>query len=294
MRTRIISALVGTPILLALLFWPGTPRPFYGWPFALLLLVLMLTALREFYNGCRIGGAVPLEEFGYGVAVVLMLAATPLVGDMGGLLLRFVLSLAVMLSLVVEALRRNSSPLRNLAPLWLGALYVGWLFPFGLRLRLIGPEAVAHLGWRLPSPWMEQFGHGPWLLLFTILVTTTVDSGAYFVGKSIGKHKLAPKVSPGKTWEGSAGGFAAAILVGALAAYCLGLPLRFALPTAALIGVVAQLGDLSKSAIKREIGIKDFGSLIPGHGGVLDRFDSLLFTVPLVYWLLVLTGPLPH
>ena len=110
---------------------------------------------------------------------------------------------------------------------------------------------------------------------------------AYLAGKAFGKHKLAPVLSPGKTWEGAAGGFLGALIMAALLGWLLRFPLAWSLTAGALTGLVAPLGDLFESAFKREIGVKDLGTMLPGHGGALDRFDSLLFTAPLVYWLTV-------
>jgi phosphatidate cytidylyltransferase len=278
-RTRVVSALIGAPFVLAMMMWPGGSWPFAGWPFALLVLVLILIGLHEFYAGCRNADLAPRDAFGYGAGVVFLLSATPLLPANNPNLWRFGLTALVMLSLASEVFRKDGRPLHTLPATWLGAFYVGWLFPYAVRIRLSSPGLV-----HLPHPWID-IGEGAWLLLFTMLATSAVDTGAYFAGKALGRHKLAPEVSPGKTWEGSVGGFIAAVVVGVIGHLVLGLPLAFALIAGALIGVMAQIGDLSKSKIKREIGIKDFGSLIPGHGGVLDRFDSLLFTAPTIFWL---------
>jgi phosphatidate cytidylyltransferase len=287
LRTRVLSAAAGAPLLIAFILWPGG-APFSGWPFALLVLALTLVALREFYDGCRGAGLTPRDLFGFAAALLILLINTPLVREHDRfLVLSFGLTVLAMASLATEALRPGRAPLKSLAPTWLGIAYVGWLFPFTLRLRLASAMAMQHLQW-LPGGWMGRLEAGAWLVLFTLVVTSSVDTGAYFVGKSIGRHKLAPAVSPGKTWEGAVGGFIAALLVGAALGAWLRLPVAFAMSAAALIGILSQLGDLSKSAIKREIGIKDFGTLIPGHGGVLDRFDSLIFAAPAVYWLLAL------
>jgi phosphatidate cytidylyltransferase len=285
MLTRIISAIIGGPVLLAFILWTGGPQPFPGWPFALLVLGLTFQALRELYDGCRTGGYSPRDAVGYLGVALFWLAATPLLDHQ---FLHLGLTLLLMASLTWEALRRDRKPLKALPATWFGAFYVGWLFPFAARLRIETPPAA--FGWEAPA-WGAFAGAGAWLVLFVLLVTSAVDTGAYLVGKSLGKHKLAPEISPGKTWEGSIGGFAAGVVVAAALGLLLHLPLAFALAAGVLIGLVSQLGDLSKSAIKREIGIKDFGTLIPGHGGVLDRFDSLLFTAPAVYWLIAFWRP---
>jgi phosphatidate cytidylyltransferase len=112
------------------------------------------------------------------------------------------------------------------------------------------------------------------------------DTGAYYVGRAIGKHKLAPAISPGKTWEGVAGGVLAALLMATLAHFWFfrELPLKLGLPLAAVMTILGILGDLTESALKRSVGAKDAASILPGHGGLLDRLDSLLFNAPLIYY----------
>ncbi len=124
------------------------------------------------------------------------------------------------------------------------------------------------------------------LLSFFFLVVMGADTGAYYTGRVLGKHKLAPPVSPGKTWEGVAGGLVAGLGLAALAHvwFFRELPLKWALPLALVMTVVGILGDLTESALKRGAGAKDAAKLLPGHGGVLDRLDSLLFNAPLIYY----------
>jgi phosphatidate cytidylyltransferase len=124
------------------------------------------------------------------------------------------------------------------------------------------------------------------LLSFFLLVLMGADTGAYYVGRAIGKHKLAPKVSPGKTWEGVAGGLLAALTLATAAHFWFfkELPLKWALPLAAVMTVLGILGDLTESALKRGAGAKDAAKILPGHGGALDRLDSLLFNAPLIYY----------
>jgi phosphatidate cytidylyltransferase len=124
------------------------------------------------------------------------------------------------------------------------------------------------------------------LLSFFFLVIMGADTGAYYVGRAIGKHKLAPKISPGKTWEGVAGGMVAALALATVSHFWFfrELPLKWALPLAAVMMMLGVLGDLSESALKRSAGAKDAAKILPGHGGVLDRMDSLLFNAPLIYY----------
>lgn len=124
------------------------------------------------------------------------------------------------------------------------------------------------------------------LLSFFFLVLMGSDAAAYYGGRFFGRHKLAPAISPGKTWEGAIAGMLASLLLAAAAHYWffLRLPLKFALPLAAVMNVFGVLGDLTESAVKRSAGAKDTAQILPGHGGVLDRIDSLLFNAPLIYY----------
>jgi len=124
------------------------------------------------------------------------------------------------------------------------------------------------------------------LLSFFFLVLMGADAGAYYIGRALGKHKLAPSISPGKTWEGAVGGLLAALAMGVLAHFWFfrELPLKYILPLAAVMTIVGIFGDLAESALKRGAGAKDAANILPGHGGMLDRLDSLLFNAPLLYY----------
>jgi len=124
---------------------------------------------------------------------------------------------------------------------------------------------------------------GRWIL-FMLTIVWFGDTGAYFTGKTIGRHKLAPLVSPNKTWEGSVGGLVASMGAGALAMlYVPGLNWVLALALSVLVGIMGQFGDLAESLVKRTYNVKDSGNLIPGHGGVLDRIDAVLFAAPMMF-----------
>ena len=124
------------------------------------------------------------------------------------------------------------------------------------------------------------------LLSFFFLILMGADIGAYYVGRAFGKHKLAAKISPGKTWEGLIGGLVTAFVLAVVSHFWFfrELPLKWALPLAALMTVLGVLGDLTESALKRGAGAKDAAKILPGHGGILDRLDSLLFNAPLLYY----------
>ena len=157
-----------------------------------------------------------------------------------------------------------------------------------LRGLNYGPKLVHTTHYYLPFQRIQvapfgQADRGAWLMLFVAVCVWMTDTGAYLVGRKWGRHKLAPALSPNKTIEGSLGGLALALLTGALFGLWIHLPLRDGLAVGLIAGVMGQAGDLFESALKREIGIKDFGGIMPGHGGALDRFDSLLFVTPLAF-----------
>lgn len=130
--------------------------------------------------------------------------------------------------------------------------------------------------------------HGPVRVMLVLAIVWAADIGAYFVGRRAGRVKLAPHISPGKTWEGLLGGVAAAVVAAAIGGAVVGLPLGFAIPMGLGVAAISVVGDLTESMFKRNVGLKDSGRLFPGHGGVLDRIDSITAAVPLfalmLYW----------
>jgi phosphatidate cytidylyltransferase len=132
-------------------------------------------------------------------------------------------------------------------------------------------------------------GQGSALLLFALVIVWAGDTAAYFVGRGIGKHPFAPQLSPKKTWEGALAGFLGSLLVAFAFMPWVNVPLIHLLGMAALGNVAGQVGDLLESGYKRSAGIKDSGTLLPGHGGVLDRIDALILAIPVVwyYWILI-------
>jgi len=145
-------------------------------------------------------------------------------------------------------------------------------FPLSYAVRLHGLRDVGHL-----------------LLLFVLVITWVGDTAAYFVGRAIGKRALAPHLSPKKTWEGTIASFLGSLIVALIFARFITVPLPHLLAMAALGNVAGQVGDLLESAYKRSAGMKDSGSLLPGHGGVLDRIDALILAIPVVwyYWIVI-------
>lgn len=164
-----------------------------------------------------------------------------------------------------------------------GMLYTGMLMSSLVLIRgLPGRLVVAPFG---------AADRGAWLLLLTAACVWATDTFAYLIGRSYGRRKLAPTVSPNKSFEGALAGLVAAIVAGAALSLWMRLPLPLGLALGALAGVAGQIGDLFESALKRELERKDFGNFMPGHGGILDRFDSLLFVAPLAYLFLRYFAP---
>ena len=132
---------------------------------------------------------------------------------------------------------------------------------------------------------------GPKLLLFACGITWAGDTVAYFVGSAFGKHLLAPKLSPNKTWEGSVAGMVGSLVVAYAFSYWIKIPLGHLLAMGAIGNVAGQMGDLLESAYKRSAGVKDSGGLLPGHGGILDRIDALILCIPVIWYYLVVVNP---
>jgi phosphatidate cytidylyltransferase len=132
---------------------------------------------------------------------------------------------------------------------------------------------------------------GPRLLLFALVITWAADTTAYFVGRAIGKHPLAPHLSPKKTWEGSIASMIGSLIVAYVFSFWIRVPLAHLLAMAVIGNVAGQMGDLVESAYKRSAGVKDSGGILPGHGGILDRIDALILCIPVIWYYLVLLHP---
>jgi phosphatidate cytidylyltransferase len=135
---------------------------------------------------------------------------------------------------------------------------------------------------------------GPRFLLFALVITWAGDTVAYFVGRAVGKHPLAPQISPKKSWEGSVGSMVGSLVVAWAFSYWIRIPIGHLVAMAVIGNVAGQMGDLLESAYKRSAGVKDSGGLLPGHGGVLDRIDALILCIPVIWYYLVLVNPVTN
>ena len=284
---RIAFGVIAAPLGAAILL-------FGDWPLAALLAITAALGARELFQMARATGLTPFDGVGSAIAGLIPLLVHARIlrlyepdGRLGAL------SVAALVILVVIALAIwmrgvSGKPLTAVAVTIIGAVYTGGMLSFAYAIRYHPYASAPTSGslFNLPS--------GGLLLLLPVLVTWASDIGAYAVGRTMGKHKLIPSVSPGKTVEGSIGGLAASMLVAwgytRFALHPSHLGFRYqpmgALAFGIIVSVAAQIGDLAESLFKREAGVKDSSHLIPGHGGVLDRFDSLLFVMPVAFVLL--------
>ncbi len=269
--SRIITAVIALPILIASILVPWL-LPL----FVVLAGAAMTLGLYEFYVLAGKKGLKPNAAAGYlgGAALftVFYFASPELVHsrlDMQTIVLTImVLTIGTMVAATLKGAPFDKM-LNSSAITILGVLYVVLLGGYLVAVRTgFEQKLSAHL------------------LSFFFLVLMGADTGAYYTGRAIGKHKLAPSISPGKTWEGVAGGIVAALALATAAHFWFfrELPLKWALPLAAVMVALGVLGDLTESALKRGAGAKDAANILPGHGGILDRLDSLLFNAPLVYY----------
>ncbi len=261
LRTRVLSALVLIP-LVAGITYAG------GWMLAGVLLVVAVRAVYEFFHLMRTAGYQPSLPASALIMTGFLAAARFPDLHLTGV----VLTASVIGSLIWQLLRPPEGYPTQSWALTLGAgLWLGWLLSHFVLVRDLSP----------------QFGLGDgtlWLIL-TFLTTWVNDSAAYFVGKAIGRHACCPYLSPKKTWEGTIGGwlggFAATMLLGR---WLVDMTWLQGAALGGLIATLAPFGDLAKSMIKRQMKVKDFAVIIPGHGGMFDRVDSLLFVAPAVYY----------
>ncbi len=280
---RLLTAsLLIPPVLWAI--WQGAI-----WVLAIVV-VMTLQGLREFYDLIEQKGAHPLRGFGMAAG-----AALPVVAFLGSEYHATVLMTVVLLAMMVMQLSKAqiSEALESISGTFFGVFYVGWLLSHAVVLRDFASVIAGK--WPHASLVLVDPQVGAFYLLFVISVVVAGDVGAYFAGRTWGRHKLAPNVSPGKTVEGAAGAVVASLFVGLLLK---GLADRFAPGLSAQLGwiatvilactlsVVGIIGDLVESLLKRDAEVKDSGTLLPGTGGVLDRIDSNLLAIPVMYYLL--------
>lgn len=262
---RILTAIIGIPVAVFVIN--------YGqWVFALTVILLALAGWHE-YNQAMQQKEIKLAFFSGLISIALFMACAWL-GNVEEMLdILFLMTFVTLLKIIFSQQRFT---VQDTAFTLLGINYIG-LFAYLLLLRFSSSEPVLETAWGT----LTQGAAYIWL---AFIGTWASDTLAYFVGSKIGRNKLCPAISPGKTVEGAAGGLAGSIIGIMIFSFFIKLALGHAVMIGILVGITAQLGDLVESSIKRFTGVKDSGQLLPGHGGVLDRFDSILFAVPVVFY----------
>ena len=271
LKKRFVTALWGIPLLVAAV-WFDQPLPW----FTLLIAVWGILSIFEFYRLVSVTRVLPLTYFVIILSLLIILSRdSTLLSTIesyfdSNLLIPLLLTLSVLLPLI-GLLRRREKAFISWGWTVAVILYVGWLLSYLVALR-------------------GMDGGRNWVF-FVFLTTFASDTTAFFIGKALGRHRLAPSISPGKTWEGAIGGIVGSIIISLF--FTLPTPLNLPLSwgqevlLGVLVCIFGQLGDLVESLFKRNIGVKDSSQAIPGHGGFLDRMDSILFAGVVVYYYVI-------
>ena len=269
---RILFAVIAAPASIAIVY-------IGDWALTILLSVLAALAAWELFRMAQLAGSFPFDLAGMGLAALFPIAVHAQRRGVYNLSLTLVVAMVLLLFASAIWLRGPSGkPLSSVAITAFGVMYAS-LFSYIYLLRYHDYAVGA--------------GAGTILVLLPVVLTWVTDIGAYIFGRTFGRRKLIPSISPGKTVEGAIGGLGTAVVIClvyvrfVLMPYAqLGLTVQGAVLFAIVVSVAAQTGDLAESLLKREARLKDSSSIIPGHGGVLDRFDSLLFVLPIAFLLL--------
>jgi len=268
-RWRLISSLVLWGIMLAVVFWLP-PTGLY-----IFMNVVIARAVWEFYVICEAKGLRAYKVWGTIGAVALISGSWFFYRRRDVLTMSFDFDTLILLIFALGVFIRqfpqkdNPHGIESMAVTLFGLIYVAWLSNFITRINFANPN-------------------GRFFVMLLVVVTKFTDMGAYLVGSTIGRHKMIPRISPKKSWEGTAGGIAFAVGGAFLCRWVMphemtSLTSQHAVIIGVLLSAAAVLGDLAESLIKRQAGVKDSSTVLPGHGGALDLIDSFLFTAPLLY-----------
>lgn len=268
LMVRTLSGLALAVVVLGAVIWSQ-------WSFGALLLVLLVGGMLEFYTLAEKQGNAPQKVVGLVAGVVLFVLNFALISDdieiLGNARQAFGCGLAFLLLLlpamfICELYRRNENPAAGIGTTLMGICYVALPLSLMCYIPIVGSDV-----WN------------PWMMVAYIFIIWANDVFAYLVGMSVGRHRLCERLSPKKSWEGFFGGIIGAVAMGIVAAYLLDANMWAWAGLALVAAVSGVLGDLVESMFKRAAGVKDSGNLIPGHGGVLDRFDAMLLSAPFVF-----------
>ncbi len=267
MKSRVSTALLMLAPAIYLIGW--SPQ----WLFMVILVLLVERGMFEFFSLAHHSGFQALPALGYAACGAVCVAQWAAV-DRPGILVFIVLVVSLLLGLVLAMAgsKELSQYMGRCSTTFLGIFYVGFAFSCIVPIRF--------------SPAFSSIGTGRHLLMFLFAVVWSGDIFAYLTGRAIGRRLMFPEISPKKTVEGAIGGFLGSVIVGGAYAekFWATSNLDIIIFLAALVAVAGQIGDLAESAMKRNADVKDSGSILPGHGGILDRIDSVLFAAP-AFWL---------
>lgn len=282
---RVLVGLVGIPVVVAII-WLG------GHVFNGTIMLLSWLALREFYDLAESKHATANRRVAYvwsfilqGVVATATTLAWPWWNDTWLMLIMGAFVLGTLATLVAELWRHRENAILNTSVTVMGVAYVSVSMSALMIMHAMPVSAIGDV---------TTFGtHGAALVLATFVSVWSADTVAYFVGLAIGKHKLFPRVSPKKSWEGAiGGGLGAMVAFAAMASWAMpSYPLPLAVIAGLIVGVAGPIGDLMESLLKRDAAIKDSSTVIPGHGGVLDRFDSMLLVAPMILAYMLVSIP---
>jgi phosphatidate cytidylyltransferase len=269
-----------------------------GWYFTIAIAIVVFLGQEEYFNLVRARGILPAAKTTMFVSQALLVFS-----HLNETVADAVMPIAGTLICFYLLFQPKMATIADISASIMGLFYVGYLSSYWVRLRTLGSFAISNIpfGGYWPSDWTEilqqktfaSLPQGLTLTVLSFLCIWAADIGAYIFGKFFGKTRLSD-ISPKKTVEGAVFGITASIAMGLAGAYYLEFP-KFIFTGIAfglLIGIASLLGDLTESMLKRDAGVKDSGQLIPGHGGILDRTDSYIFTAPLVYYFVTLLLPL--
>ena len=263
MPRLISSVLIILFVIFTVLVWPN-------WFFCLVVTVMIAMALNEFYSLVEKTGRPIFKISGISIAILVPTSIFFAFEPTKGWELLFIIAVVLIIFILQFTRRENDQAIVGVSTMIFGILYISWTFSFLMKLKLIQQDAV-------PA--------GSLLVAFLLLVTKIGDIGAYFVGTYFGKHSLILRISPKKSVEGAIGGFVCSVAAALISkSFLPSVPVYHLFILGCILGVLAQVGDLTESLIKRDSQVKDSAVLIPGMGGMLDLIDSILFTAPTLYF----------
>ncbi|MCX7798528.1 MAG: phosphatidate cytidylyltransferase [Melioribacter sp.] len=261
LTTRIIVALFGIPLIIILAIVGKVP-------FLVFVLFIGLVSFFEFVNILKKRKYFPnLFIGGLSVFLIILNSYLSFIEN------EFLFFIIVLLLFLAELLIHKDSPIVNIGASLIGIFYIGFFSSAIVSIREFYKDTLFN------------YDEGGYLIVAILASIWICDSAAYFVGSAFGKHKILPHISPNKSWEGAIAGFIFSVLTMIVAKFIILnlVTISNALTIGIIIGVFGQIGDFIESMIKRDANVKDSSSLIPGHGGIFDRFDSLIYSAPLIY-----------